>query len=171
MSETTPAPDTAANTTKPASLLTRLTKAFDHNRYAFIATAVASILTVNACVESQTTSPTTGQPVTRDVLNVEASKFNVEHEHKVGALKVEMEQVAQKAQILMIEDQSTYDSFISAYEDLDAQDERKAQLLAWVNTTVPGLLGPYSTLATSLLGAGLFADNRRKDRKIKELKS
>ena len=129
MSETIPAPVTAASTIKSDSLLTRLTKVFDHNRYGIIAMAAASILIVSACVESQTASPTTGQPVTRNALNEQALDFNVEHERKVGALKSEMEKLTQDMRILEIEDQNTYDSFISAYEDLDEQDARKAKPL------------------------------------------
>lgn len=170
MSETIPAPVTAASTIKSDSLLTRLTKVFDHNRYGIIAMAAASILIVSACVESQTASPTTGQPVTRNALNEQALDFNVEHERKVGALKSEMEKLTEDARVLEIKAQNTYDSFISAYEDLDEQDARKAKLLEFINTTIPGLLGPYSTFATSLLATGFFADNKRKDRKIKELR-
>jgi len=149
-------------------------KKLDHNRFTWLGfvLAVTCIGWIVGC-QPKTESISTGELVSSSAFQLDASKLSSNLETRIIKLKSDIEQVNQEIEF-------HNDSIDRGIEDLQRQDEMRAQLVELVGGAVPGLisgsLNPASLVSTgvSLLalfgGVGAVVDNKRKNDVISSLK-
>ena len=141
-----------------------LTKWVDHNRWVFVAVAIAVALGVTSFTGCQptTTSPFSGADVTREQLDAEAAAWAAEQKAKLEVVKAET--AGTGAQI------------VASEADLKRQEEAIGAVLDAVGEYGIPASGPYAPLLAAGLGIlggllGRRADGKRKDAVIINLKN
>jgi hypothetical protein len=170
-----------------------ITNWLDHNRYTAIASLLAVIITLPACVQMRGTSPVTGKEESALVLEKEEAQVKAELKARVdkaekakatsaAQLRAEFEQraaainAAHEEEIIDIglETEKYAAGFQVAQEQIEAQASKWEWALDASNTVVGIVapqLAPVWATATTLIAGGLFGDNRRKNQKLKEAKA
>ena len=166
-------------------------KNLDHNRYAWLAGALACAFLVLTSCQFKSDSPFTGKPVTKDVLSAELldAETRAEMERKKRELQVAgelkaLERLFQEQIEKLITDKTiANDEAIAVLthqkrltEAAVASIEQKEEMVAGlrdfalsVATNINPTIGGMGTVVLGLLSTGLFADNRRKNAVIKQV--
>lgn len=156
----------------------KLLKVVDHNRYTlagvlFAVLGVWALFAVNGCESRTIGIDGSAVAVSRPVLDRQI--ITAEKGLTLQRLQVEQAVAAFNASV------EEHNARVSAaYDDLERQDEIRAQILEAVGsvavTAATGTINPASLipigigLAGLLTGAGVLGDNRRKDSIIKQIK-
>jgi hypothetical protein len=158
-----------------------ISKFFDHNRYLSFGALGAMILTIPACFpqyDGKVVSPVSGEMVSVDGLESDVLKeqkslqdqYN-ENQRAINALAYEQEVLVEKSETLALEAGDAADLI---EEEITNRNNTFGELLTVAGTVFPQAspaLGPLSGLMGMLIGGGAVADNRRKNRLIKTLKT
>lgn len=156
-------------------LIHKLLKFIDHNRYvvSFAVVALVLVLSVSGC-QATVASPISGESVTKAQLTAEAK-----------ARRVELRQKAEKAKQAYEAELSTIEAegekldlqLEPAYAEIERRQEAVEKALGVAAGVVRTVGGPYTDLLISaigigglMIGGGAVADNRRKDKVIRQQK-
>lgn len=150
----------------------------DHNRYVTAGAALTATMFLGACLpgfDGKTTSPFDGTSVTGEQLEAQADAALASLQARADALAADLIRIEAESVALESESAALNENFQAAAERIAAE---KTALLGALETAknaiasyVPGseaVLGTIWTLGVSALGLGVVADNRRKDRLLRQ---
>lgn len=165
---------------KTPDYIHQLLKWISYNRFLAGAAALAISLGVVACAPTSAPSPITGELMTATELVGEYNREVVQLQTRADALVASQAAIAAELEAITAEAGALDEDYTAAIEDANQRAQSRIQALVGglgaLGTAVPELapiterVAPIVPWAASLLGIGAVADNRRKNRIIKQAK-
>lgn len=145
-------------------------KWISYNRYTAVALVLGVVLVSGVSCQSKAPSPITGRPATIRELN---AQFDVWMEE--AKARTDKAYAAYLAEVKAIEAEGAAldPQFAAAFLEIEEKDRIKVAVLEMAGRVLPAAPGLSEglALAAMLLTGGVVADNRRKDKKLKDFKT
>ena len=155
-------------------------KWIDHNRYTVIgAAALAGLLALGGCsqFDGKVVSSQTGELLDRDELRGEFVEASQAIESRYAEALAQARQAQAELEQIQTQAEDTEADFAADLEAIDDEIAARGELFGAVTDAITQAgvtapwLGPLTGIGGLIFGGGVFADNRRKDKKILEEKA